>query len=217
MPALGAVLLTQFAACVPFVVPPGQIAISGGGRTDKPRQLEYPEQAQAITDSRPDDSSLSVDLRASVQPLQLFRSLNTRSFDGGLGYVAEGPRLDALRLHGPYLQLDYYPYHRALGGGAQRFGIRGTTELLYGLNTDEQGFGVSLGVVYEVGGFAQGLFGSAGAGIAGAALGEGAFGIYAGTSLRQTSAQAYYWVPSVGLYARLPAMAGLICCLVPHG
>lgn len=80
--------------------------------------------------------------------------------------------------------------------------------------SDTIGYGASLALAFEVASFAEGVFASGGGGsfVGGAAYGENGIGAFAGVGNRQFAGDAY-WVFSAGVSLRMPATAGVICCM----
>jgi hypothetical protein len=156
-------------------------------------------------------------MRAALHPFGLLDEHQRRTLDFGTGYAVERvARPDRYTLaQGPYVELGAYPLRTHRGEWTARAGLRTSVEALI---TDEgwgnTGYGASVALALEIASFAKGMFGAGGADgfILGGAHGEGGLGAFAGMSHRRFSDDSY-WLASAGLSLRVPAVAGVICCM----
>lgn len=205
--------------CVPFVVPPSQVSVAGGAVSDVPpewRQIRRQDvTGYETTETAPiDGRSLGV-FQASLRPLQLFPDLKARRFDFGVGYGMEKLQMLSSPLHGGFVQVDGYPLMHVSGNAVGRVGVRAGFDALYAGPVAGVGAGGTLAVVAESDAFipGQGVSGGSGDGaIAALVDGEVGLGAYLGVSYRRFHDGAY-WFPSLGVYGRVPAAAGVLCCL----
>jgi hypothetical protein len=199
--------------CLPCVLPPGQVAANVGAAAPQHAvDVSEPPDYDAIDPATTTGEAI-YDLRASFNPIQLFPSQQERVFDVGLGYFIEDDHGFATPIQGPYSQFDYYFFKRVTHVGVQRFGVRTAGELIYFDPSSNPDFGGSFGLVAEIGTFASGLAAAADSKGLIAAVGHGelAIGAYAGLAYRALRSEGY-WLPSVGIYARVPAALGVLCC-----
>jgi hypothetical protein len=197
------VCAVSLTGCLPFVVPPMRVSAGAGpafGSFERPVGTVRP---RAVAN-----------LRAGFHPLSLRQRAARRPFDIGAGYGVD--LLSATHpttIHGPYLEVGYYPVRAPLGSSTTfRWGGRGAFELLR-LN-DRFGYGGTLITEVELSGDTQGTFagtGDDGTMTAGAAHGQWAIGAYVGGSGRDFRDGAYGAI-TLGLSARIPFLAGVMCC-----
>jgi hypothetical protein len=158
-------------------------------------------------------------MRAAVHPLGLLDEHQTRTFDFGAGYAQERvARTDGeLVARGPYLEAAAYPLRTRAGSWTLRYGLRTSVDLLVAEDGwDDPGYGGDVALALELLTYANGAFsgGSGGTGVAGVALGEGGIGGFAGVGHRRFRDDSY-WLASAGVSVRLPATAGILCCVMP--
>lgn len=190
-------------ACIPFVVPPGQASIAGSGAPAP----SGPTRPGAV------ETENEVVLRGAVHPQQVFRSQMTREIDVGAGYRVDVAR-GSSNLHGPYAELSYLPLQYRHAEGLSRFGLLSFGELLYRPGSDERGWGATLALSAEITTFASGVIADGGGGdfVIAAGHGEVGVGLFAGVTHRELDSRRAT-VLTAGVSGRLPASAGVICCL----
>ena len=205
-----AVAVTGWASsgCIPFVIPPGQA--SAGAATTGSASKKGPE----------DDAEGNYSMRAAVHPLGLLDEQHRRTFDFGAGYAVErvARREGQLFAQGPYVEVAAYPWRTRTGNWIARGGVRTSVDtLISDEGWGEAGYGGSVALAFELASFAKGAFveGGGGDGVAGVAFGEGGIGAFAGVSHRRFADDAY-WLGSAGVSLRIPAAAGVFCCLRPR-
>ena len=158
-------------------------------------------------------------MRAGFHPLGLIDEHQTRTVDVGAGYAQENvARKDGqLFTQGPYLEVAAYPLQGRTGSWTARYGLRTSFDMLVpDEGWDDTGYGGSLALAVELLTYANGAFGANGGGdaIVGVARGEGGVGAFAGVSHRRFHDDSY-WLASAGLSLRVPATAGVYCCIKP--
>ncbi len=193
-------------ACVPFAVPPGQASL--GSATTGAASRRPP---------RSEGSSYTV--RAAFHPLGVIEEYKTRTIDLGAGYALESVARPAGQLvaEGPYVELAAYPWQVQTGSWTTRAGVRTSADMLVAdQGVHRAGYGGSVALALEFLSFAHGAIaaGGGGAGVAAAAHGEGGIGSYVGVSHRSFQDDSY-WVASAGISLRVPATAGVFCCVKP--
>jgi hypothetical protein len=186
---------------VPFVIPPGQASLSGAG-DPTPSDPQAPAK----------DVESELVLRGALHPQQVFRSQATREIDVGAGYrldIGRGPSI-----HGPYAEIGYYPWQTKLDDRLTRIGMKNITEVLYKPGSSERGWGSTLAVAVELDGFVSDAGGAGGNDgfVVGAVHGELGVGMFAGVTHRELGDDRSTLL-TAGISGRLPATAGVICCL----
>jgi hypothetical protein len=194
-------------ACVPFALPPGQASI--GTATTGAASRRRAE----------DEEKAPYAMRATLQPLALLDEHQTRTFDFGAGYGVErvARRDGKLLAQGPYLELTALPLRTRTGSFVARGGVRTSADLLVAdAGAYRAGYGGSVALVAEVATFGATSFANSGGGgaVAGAAFGEAGVGGFIGVSHRRFQDDSY-WVASAGISLRVPAVVGVVCCVVP--
>jgi hypothetical protein len=164
-------------------------------------------------------------LRAGFHPLAMMPEASSSPFDAGVGYGADllfghapPPFNRRTNAHGPYLEGAYYPLRLPAGGATFRWGARANVDLLFLEPRDAMGWGGTLVTELEIGGHSTGDFADAdgdGA-VFGTAFGSWSIGAFAGGSTRTFPGSRYGGL-TVGLSARLPFMAGIVCCVWSGG
>jgi hypothetical protein len=139
---------------LPYISPPirGSIGLGPVGG----------ERVRSDTGDKEDVSSeASISARFSLNPLSMIRGQEDRGFDLGLGYVltdslSEEP--DRALLHGPYLEVaGYFLRHRTSAQSSIRLGLISRGDLLLSSGrSDDLGWGISGGLVFEFGTFLDG-------------------------------------------------------------
>jgi hypothetical protein len=166
------------------------------------------------------ESRSATTLRAGFHPLSMMAEASSGPFDAGVGYGgdlvfghAPPPYDRRMSAHGPYLEGAYYPLRLPAGGATFRWGARANADLLFLGASDVTGWGGTVVTEVEIGGHASGAFEDAdGDGAAlGTAIGSWSIGAFAGGSAR-TFPNSRYAGFTAGLSARLPFMAGILCC-----
>ncbi|MFH1811325.1 MAG: hypothetical protein ABIJ09_21475 [Pseudomonadota bacterium] len=202
-----------FEACVPIpmVAPPGRLSVSAS----MPVAWQAPGQKQLNHPGHPD-----LELRAAVNPLQALRSFRDRPYELGLGYLLRYPDPFSAQLprHGAFVEFGYYPWIRRLDSDGLRLGVLASADLL--LPVADAGLagggGGSLSLALDWTTFLDDAEPVAEASEDGAlfgwAWGEVGVGVVAGGSW-QVLERGQVWSLSVGLQARIPAMAGV--ALIP--
>ncbi len=216
---VGLLALLLLSGCVPFALPPGKLSLGAGPQHHGPGF----EGAGAAS-----GSELSQQLRASVHPLGLARSLRGRQLDVGVGYSAEqGGSERSQALAGPFVELTYVPWHSA-GRRGFRLGTSVSPLLLTtgpGTLGDGLDAGVDLRVELEWTSFSGLKDFSSREGestpsraddsvVLGVAYGEWSIGAWAAGGYR-SSAGSDVWNAWFGISGRWPALAGVLCCLDP--
>jgi hypothetical protein len=175
--------------CIAWATPP--IVIAGGGagaivdRSDSP--------------ARPTPYVFS----ASLNPLQLFPSLQDRALDFGAGWsVNTGLRASRSFAHGPELGATFFWAH--FDGG--RLGLTGKGRALFDGEGDPLGFGGTVQVSAELVGFVEDP-GSAGKYFNTIGWGEKAIGAYAEASFIDVGPHRIFTAGG-GIQFRIPASAG---------
>jgi hypothetical protein len=191
-------------ACVPFVIPPGQASVGGATTGTASR-----------TPSTHDEGSYA--MRAGFHPLGLIDEHQARTFDVGAGYALERvARTDGqLFAQGPYLEVAAYPLRGRTQSWTARYGLRTSVDVLVAdEGWDAAGYGAGLALAIELLTYANGPFSSGGGAdvVVGVARGEGGIGAFAGVSHRRFQDDSY-WLASAGLSVRVPAAAGIFCCM----
>jgi hypothetical protein len=200
--------------CLPFVVPPAKLSGGAGPATGRVER--------GTGDLAPRSTTT---LRAGFHPLSLMPEASSSRFDAGVGYGgdlvfghAPPPYNRRTSAHGPYLEGAYYPVRLPAGGATFRWGARANVDLLFLEPRDVMGYGGTLVTELEIGGRATGAFANAdgdGA-VFGTAFGSWSLGAFAGGTARSFP-ESRYGAFTVGLSARLPFMAGIVCCAWPSG
>jgi len=192
------------ASCLPFAVPPGQVSLATHASPPGP---------PPVADRLPlDRRGEELVVRGGLHPQQLFPSERTRVVDVGAGYRigASDGRTSA---HGPYAEIDVFPYVHRSGGMVTRLGVRNVAEALYDTEGRHVGWGASGLLSAELAGFVRAAGASGGRGdvVAGAAYGEVALGLFAGVSHREVDGQSTTQL-TAGISGRIPAAVGIVCC-----
>jgi hypothetical protein len=209
-------LLTPLVAlstgCLPFVVPPLKLSGGAGPATGEVERGTGDLEARSVTT-----------LRAGFHPLSMMPKASSSRFDAGVGYGgdlvfghAPPPQHGRTSAHGPYLEGAYYPVRLPAGRATFRWGARANADLLFLPPRDVMGWGGTLVTELELGGHSDGAFANAdedGA-VFGTSFGSWSIGAFAGGSTRSFPASSYQGF-TAGLSARLPFMAGIVCCAWP--
>jgi hypothetical protein len=205
-PFLLVAIAGSISGCLPFAVPPARVESGIGTRLF---DREEPGGTSAATPTGV--------LRAGFHPTQLFDSAENRRWDVGLGYRLEWRLHEQTPpLQGPYAELGFYPLRLAVGRGTRfRWGSYTSADAVL---RDGAGFGpgATLGTLIELSGTTSGTFSNADdqGGVAGAAFGQWAFGMFANTSLRAIDDRVSQSM-TAGMSLRVPFAAGVACCFWP--
>jgi len=202
-------LLALSTGCLPFVVPPGKLSAGAGPAAGQVERGTGDLEPKSVTT-----------LRAGFHPLSMMPESSSRRFDAGVGYGgdlvfghAPPPYNRRTSAHGPYLEGAYYPVRLPAGGATFRWGARANLDLLFLEPRDVMGWGGTVVTELEIGGHSSGAFADAdgdGA-VFGTAFGGWSIGAFAGGSARSFP-DSRYGAFTAGLSARLPFMAGILCC-----
>jgi hypothetical protein len=199
---------------VPFALPPSQASIGGATQARARPADEVPGGLGA-------SAPRGVTFRGGIHPLAVVEEMRHRTIDFGFGYGYEqvGDGAYEAALHAPYVELDTYPL-RFGTGWLTRVGARTFGEVLIepsGPTGTTLGVGATLALAVEITDFADGAYAGASSdgGVAGFGLGEGGMGAFVGIGQR-VMADESYWIASAGVSARLPATAGVFCCVMPR-
>ncbi len=213
-----------FAACVPVVTPPARVRAAVGPTFGTDAR------------GRPVDRVLAHGAIA-FHPLQLVPDASRGPLDLGLGYQLQGVQGDArpvgvdaqppvdpdpiagsgLDVHGPELEVGFYPWRPAVGGKHLQVGAFAASELLL---TDTPGsllgYGATLGLAVELAdyGFYPVAHKDDDASYVGLVGGQWGMGLYAGANLRDIGQGRYYAV-TIGVSGRIPFSIGVLCCIDP--
>jgi hypothetical protein len=202
-------LMALSTGCLPFVVPPGKVAIGAGPATGEVKRDAGMLKPRSVTQ-----------LRAGFHPLDMMPKASQSAFDVGVGYggdliFSNAPaRHDQhTSAHGPYLEAAYYPLRVPAGNAMLRWGARGNLDLLYLEPKDVMGFGGTAVTELEITGHAAGAFADAdgdGA-VFGTSWGQWSVGAFVGGSARSFPVTNYRAI-TAGFAARIPFAAGIVCC-----
>ncbi len=194
--------------CIPFAIPPGQASIAGSGspaRSD-PGSPDLAAENEVV-------------LRGAIHPQQLFRSQATREIDVGAGWRVDLSR-EPPNLEGPYAEVSYLPWQVQDGSSLTRLGLLSFGEILYRPGSERPGWGATLALSAEITTFVSGTLanGSGGDFVAAAAHGEVGVGVFAGVTHRELERRSGLapvgdTLLTAGISGRLPATAGIICCI----
>lgn len=161
----------------------------------------------------PDGDGTPVLLRAGVHPLQFYPSLAGRRFDVGAGYRMENsPRDSGWQRGGPYAEVGMYPFQSVLGASYRvRAGALALGEYFL---LDDRGYraGIGTSAAFELVGFTRGVLDTDD--VTGLMWGEWGIGAFAGPGLR-VGDRGETWAGTFGISARIPFMAGVVCCIDP--
>jgi hypothetical protein len=204
-------LVALSTGCLPFVVPPAKL--SGGAG---------PATGQVERDTGDVEPRSTTTLRAGFHPLSMMPEASSSRFDAGVGYGGDlvfghaPPPYRRATAHGPYLEGAYYPVRLPAGRATFRWGARANVDLLFLEPRDVMGYGGTLVTELEIGGQATGAFTNTdgdGA-VFGTSFGSWSLGAFAGGTARSFP-DSRYGAFTVGLSARLPFLAGIVCCAWP--
>ena len=187
-------------ACLPLLVPPMRARASIGPTAGR------------LADGRDANSEPNVQVSGAVHPLQAVKDLYGQPFDVGLGWGLDAPAKDGpgAIVHGPELELGYYPFRTRNGKNDIRLGAFTAGELLFSETASgAPGYGGTLGVNLELTGFSQGKL--QGDGLAGGYVGTWGVGVFAAASHRSVG-EASYVAAVLGLSVRVPFLGGIACC-----
>lgn len=144
-----------------------------------------------------------------------------RSFDPELGMVFDGlmrrPASDATDLGG-YLGVAWNAWQDRSGSGGQRVFLRGTADLLWRQPDNNIGGGGSFSVGWEYSDFVSSSVASTSnlPAFVGYAYGEGGVGFEL-TGAGRAFDQAPVWQVTLGMFLRIPAVAGVLIVPIPLG
>lgn len=215
VPALVAVVPALAAAgCLPFAAPPAKVGFGVGPGALPQRTLS---RASLPDGERP--GGVASQFSAGLYPLAWFESARERPGDVGVGYRLERYSGDGPDVHGPYLDLELYPWRHRRAGRAFRLGSIATPSLLFWRDAHGQrkaGAGMDLKLELELYGFVPGvLFADDQKNdVGGYAHGEWSLGVWVGGGYRDVL-DSHVWTGWLGFSARWPAVAGLLCCWLP--
>lgn len=205
---VGLMALSLSSGCFPFIVPPARVSLGAGARLGA-----APNGAQHSTRN-------FVALRAGLHPLDVLEGSETRMVDVAVGYQGEVPTTKSTpSVYGPYLELGTYPEIAHISSALTlKAGLYGTVDLLYRSAYPDAGVGGTIGGLVELTGRADGVFSNEsrdGSVVYGSSAGRWAVGLFSSGSVRSFSDGAYSGVV-IGLSARVPFAAGVVCCAWPH-
>ncbi|MEO8903576.1 MAG: hypothetical protein ABI627_18810, partial [Polyangiaceae bacterium] len=200
--------LSLLGGCFPFIVPPARVSLGAGARLG------------VVPGSAPHASPDFVALRAGLHPLDVLDGSETRMLDVGVGYQGELPAAKSTpSVYGPYLEVGAYPEVAHVSNAITlKAGLYGTVDLLYRSGYSDAGVGGTIGGLVELTSRTDGLFASEsrdGSVVYGSSAGRWAVGLFSTGSVRSFSDGAYADLV-IGLSARLPFAAGVVCCAWPH-
>jgi len=168
--------------------------------------------AGRLADGRDAGLEPNVQLSGALHPMQAVEELHDQPFDVGVGWSLDAPAQDGASaiVHGPELELGYYPLRARNGKNDVRLGAFTAAELLFSEAADgPPGYGGTFGINLELTGFSKGKL--QGEGIAGGYVGTWAVGVFAAASHRNVG-NASYATGVVGLSVRIPFVGGVACC-----
>jgi len=194
--------------CFPFIVPPARVSLGAGARLG------------AVPGAEPQATRDFVALRAGLHPLDVLEGSETRMVDVAVGYQGELPTAKSSpSVYGPYLELGTYPeVLRVSTALTLKAGLYGTVDLLYRTGYPDAGVGGTIGGLVELTARTDGVFSSKssdGSAVYGSSAGRWAVGLFSSGSVRSFSDGAYSDLV-IGLSARVPFAAGVVCCAWPH-
>jgi hypothetical protein len=168
--------------------------------------------AGRLADGRDANFEPNVQVSGALHPLQAIEDLYDQPFDVGVGWGVDAPAKDGAGavVHGPELELGYYPLRTRNGNNDIRLGAFTAAELLFSeAAPGAPGYGGTLGINLELTGFSQGKL--QGDGIAGGYVGTWGIGVFAAASHRNVG-EASYVAGVLGLSVRIPFVGGVACC-----
>lgn len=202
------IALSLSSGCFPFIIPPARVSVGGGARLGE------------VPGSEPHASRDFVALRAGFHPLDVLEGSETRMVDVAVGYQGELPTEKSTpSVYGPYLELGTYPEVARISTALTlKAGLYGSADLLYRSGYADAGMGGTIGGLVELTARTDGVFSNEnrdGSVVYGTSAGRWAVGLFSSGSVRSFSDGAYSEIV-IGLSARVPFAAGVVCCVWPH-
>lgn len=159
--------------------------------------------------------------RLGLSPLSWSKGLLKRPVDPEFGMLFEGlthPPANDLPDLGGYLGLAWNAWQDRSGSGGQRVFLRGTADLVWRRPDINLGGGGSFSVGWEYSDFVSEAVSSTSnlPAFIGYAFGEGGVGFEL-TGAARTFDQAPVWQVTVGMFFRIPALAGILLVPIPIG
>ncbi len=200
--------LSLSSGCFPFIIPPARVSVGAGVRLGE------------VPGSEPHATRDFMALRAGLHPLDVLDGSETRMVDVAIGYQGELPTAKSTpSVYGPYLELGTYPEVAHVSTAVTlKAGLYGTVDLLYRSLYPDAGAGGTIGGLVELTARTDGVFSNEsrdGSVVYGSSAGRWAVGLFSSGSVRSFSDGAYRDFV-IGLSARVPFAAGVVCCAWPR-